>query len=118
MNLKKCLLALGWLISPSAFSAEDPASPGDAEPGNISFSPSIEAAFDHSGKHVTHSFDADGMLMAEYHGTMGSVSVARVGADGRIEQLCTTDREAAVRFMSGAVQQRRESVVELHLEAR
>jgi len=80
--------------------------------------PSTEAAFDRSGKHVTHSFRADGVMLAEYHGTMGSVTVARVGKDGQIEHLCTTDREEAIQFMSGEEPVKRESLVELHLEAR
>lgn len=118
MNLKKCLLALCWLFSPSAFSVGDSQTPGDNGLEDLSFSPSTEAAFDRSGAHVTHSFGADGVLLAEYHGTMGSVTVARVGADGRIEHLCTTDREAAIQFMSGERQSKRKSVVELNLEAR
>lgn len=118
MNLKKCLLAICWLFSPSAFAVGDSQTPGDAGHEAISFGPSTEAAFDRSGTHVTHSFGADGVLLADHHGTLGHVTVARVGAGGRIEYLCTNDRDAAIEFMSGETTEKRASRVEIHLEAR
>ena len=40
-------------------------------------------------------------MMAEHNGTMGNVTVARLGADGRLETLCTTDEKAAKTWMAG-----------------
>jgi len=71
---------------------------GEPEPtaGNqITFAPSTEAAFDHSGSRVIHSILADGSRFADHNGSMGNVSVARLGADGNIETFCTTDEAAA-----------------------
>ena len=118
MNLKKCLLTLCWLFSPSAFAVGESQTPGDAGREEVSFVPSTEAAFDRSGNHVTHSFGADGVLRTEYHGTFGNVTVARVSADGRIEHMCTTDREAAIKFMSGGTTTQLKAVVELQLDER
>ncbi|MBT8061549.1 MAG: hypothetical protein KJO85_02635 [Gammaproteobacteria bacterium] len=118
MNLKKCILALCWLVTPSLFAAGDSTSENDRERGNISFDASTEAAFDRSGNHITHSFGPDGVLLADHHGTMGSVTVARIGVSGDLEYLCTTDKEAAINFMSGGISAVRESTVELHLEER
>lgn len=67
----------------------------------IEFEPSTLAAFDHSGEKVTYRTLADGTEVAEHNGTIGNVTVARLGPDGKIETLCTSDEEAARAFMAG-----------------
>lgn len=67
----------------------------------ITFAPATMAAFDHSGKKITHRTLADGSLATEHNGTMGNVTVARLGPDGKIETFCTTDSEAARAWMAG-----------------
>jgi len=58
-------------------------------------------AFDRSGKFVTRRTLTDGSKVTEFNGSMRSVTVARMGADGKIETYCTTDMEAARSWMAG-----------------
>lgn len=81
-----------------------------AEPGSTSatdgsepivFSPEIQRAFDRSGKHLSRSKSAAGDHI-DHNGSHQMVTVARIGADGEIETLCTGDEAAAKAFMQGA----------------
>lgn len=67
----------------------------------ITFSLPTMAAFDHSGKMVAHKTLSNGTEVADYNGSMGNVTVARLGPDGRVETYCTSSIEAAKSFMSG-----------------
>jgi hypothetical protein len=67
----------------------------------IAFSPAIKRAFDHSGKTITHSTRADGSSSSEHNGSMGNVTVARMGPDGTVETYCTGDESAAMAWMAG-----------------
>jgi len=67
----------------------------------IKFASSTKAAFDHSGDRISHSTLADGTQLAEHNGTLGNVSVARIGPDGAVETFCTGDEEAARAWMAG-----------------
>lgn len=67
----------------------------------IAFSPATQRAFDRSGKHITHSKRADGSSMSEHNGSMGNVTVARLGPDGKVETYCTSDERAAKAWMAG-----------------
>jgi len=67
----------------------------------INFNVSTLKAFDHSGKSITHSVHTDGAVSADHNGSMGNVTVARIGANGNIETFCTTDERAAKAFMAG-----------------
>ena len=61
-------------------------------------------AFDHSGHTIGHSKNEDGSRMAQHHGTLGHVTVARLGADGKIETICTTEENTARAWMAGVGQ--------------
>ena len=91
-----CLLSFSQVLF-SAGPVEHKYTPKD----QIEFAPSTKAAFDHSGDRITHSTLADGSQVAEHNGTLGNVSVARMGPDGTIETFCTGDEEAARAWMAG-----------------
>ena len=67
----------------------------------IVFSPATLVAFDRSGKRMTHRTAADGSTMTEHNGSMGNVTVARLGPDGKVETFCTTDESSARGWMAG-----------------
>jgi hypothetical protein len=67
----------------------------------ITFSPATKRAFDRSGKTITHSTRADGSSSSEHNGSMGNVTVARMGPDGTVETYCTSDEPAARAWMAG-----------------
>lgn len=67
----------------------------------IAFSPATKHAFDRSGKTITHSIRADGSSSSEHNGSMGNVTVARMGPDGTVETYCTGDESAARAWMAG-----------------
>ena len=67
----------------------------------IKFSPSTGLAFDHSGATVVHRTLPDGSQFADHNGSMGNVTVARLGADGSMETFCTSDEDAARAWMAG-----------------
>ena len=50
---------------------------------------------------LTHSTLADGSVIADHNGSMGNVTVARMGPGGIIETFCTTDETAARAWMAG-----------------
>ena len=66
----------------------------------VQFQPETEVAFDHSGKFITHTTEANGVQTADNNGSMQNVTVARLGANGKIETYCTTDKAAAVAWMN------------------
>ena len=68
---------------------------------SIAFSPATKRAFDRSGKTITHSRRADGSSSSEHNGSMGNVTVARMGPDGTVETYCTGDESAASAWMAG-----------------
>ena len=67
----------------------------------IEFSPETLVAFDRTGKFTTRQTLADGSSVTQFNGSMRSVTVARMGPDGKIETYCTTDAEAAKSWMAG-----------------
>lgn len=91
-----CLLAFPQMLD-AAGPVEHEYTPRD----QIEFAPSTQAAFDHSGNGITHRTLADGSQVAEHNGTLGNVTVARLGADGSMETFCTSDEEAARAWMAG-----------------
>lgn len=97
VNLKYFLVVCGLLSLPAlAPASEDRTATGET----IEFAPVSKAAFDRSGTRVSHRFLPGGAMLAEHNGTMGHVTVARLGADGRMETLCTTDENAARAWMA------------------
>jgi len=76
----------------------------------ISFTLPSMAAFDHSGKMVTHHVLADGSKSADHNGSLGNVTVARMGPDGKVETYCTTDADSAKDWMAGEIGQRPNAV--------
>ncbi|MGA9572939.1 MAG: hypothetical protein WBS20_03215 [Lysobacterales bacterium] len=94
-NRLRLLITLAWFPFCSfAAEAQDPS------PDEYEFSSSTVAAFDHSGKRVTHQTLPNGTVLAEHNGTLGHVMVARVGADGRIETFCTEHEQYARNWMA------------------
>lgn len=81
--------------------AEPPVNTASPE-ARVEFTPRIRKAFDQSGKAVIHSKLPDGSSMADHNATLGHVTLARIGPDGRIETFCTTDETEASAWMSRA----------------
>lgn len=92
-------LLLGSLSAMAAENTTHQFTPKD----QITFSPSTTDAFDFSGQKVSRVLLPDGTVMMKHNGTMQSVTVARVAADGSIETFCTTNGTEAREFMSGGV---------------
>jgi len=69
----------------------------------IVFSPEAMIAFDRSGRSITHQTRRDGSTMSEHNGSMGNVTVARLGPDGKIEIFCTHDAESAKAWIAGEI---------------
>ena len=113
MKLIKGIALLVILVSPQlVFSAENPEVRYTSK-DQIKFKVLTQKAFDHSGKFVTHSVHADGSESANHNGSMGNVTVARIGADGKIETYCTTDEAAAKSFMAGEFDPNRTGTTDL-----
>jgi len=89
------------LIFPQVLIAAGPAEQKYTPKDQIKFASSTKATFDHSGNAVIHSTLPDGSQFADHNGTMGNVTVARLGADGTMETFCTSDEEAARAWMAG-----------------
>jgi len=101
MRLEKYLFLVCLLISPQLLLAENKEGHKYTAKEDIAFTPSSQAAFDRSGQMVTHSILADGSLLAEHNGSLGHVTVARLGPDGSVETYCTTHSDAANSWMAG-----------------
>ena len=91
----RLFITLAWLPFCSFMATAQGPSPDEFE-----FSSSTLAAFDRSGKQVTHQTLPNGTVIAEHNGTLGHVMVARVGADGRIETFCTEHEILARNWMA------------------
>jgi len=89
------------LASPQLLIAAEPGEHRYTPKEQIAFSPATMLAFDHSGQSVIHSKMADGSQVADHNGSMGNVTVARIGPDGVIETFCTTDEAVAKAWMAG-----------------
>jgi hypothetical protein len=101
MKPKKFLFLFCLSVAPLFVMAEEQKGQWFPTRDEISFAPSSEAAFDRSGKLVSHKTLAGGALIAEHNGSLGNVTIARLGPDGKVETFCTTDEEAAKSWMSG-----------------
>jgi len=101
MKFMSYLSLVSFLVCPQVLLAAGSVEHKYAPKGQIKFSPTTMVAFDRSGSKVTHRTMADGSQSADYKGTMGSVTVARMGADGNIETFCTTSEVAARAWMAG-----------------
>lgn len=89
------------LVSPQLLVAAEPGEHRYTSKDQINFAAATLAAFDHSGKQVSRSVSADGTITADHNGSMGSVTVARLEANGTVATLCTTDIAAAKSWMAG-----------------
>jgi len=95
-------LSLAMLLaSPQLLIAEEQAEHLYTPKEQIIWSPSAGVAFDRTGKHVTRRSLADGSTIHELNGSMRSVTVARLGPDGKVETYCTSSAEAARAWMAG-----------------
>lgn len=101
MRLTRILSALALLTLPQALNATEQTEYQYTPIEQIVFAASTRRAFDHSGKMLTHIVHADGSASAEHNGSMGNVTVARLGPDGRIETFCTTEISVARDWMAG-----------------
>lgn len=66
----------------------------------VRFDQATARAFDRSGRYVTATQRADGLVLTELNGSFQNVTVARVGPGGTIETYCTTSQEDATRWMA------------------
>jgi hypothetical protein len=101
VNAKLLLVFTGLLVTPPCIAAEAGDASRFTDKHQIEFSPSSKLAFDRSGNRVSHLFLAGGVMLAEHNGTMGNVTVARLGADGAVETFCTTSETAAKAWLAG-----------------
>ena len=101
MSFRKHLIIATLLINPVLLAAEAQKEHKYTAREEIVFAHSSRVAFDRSGKILTHSIQADGSLRAEHNGSLGNVTVARLGANGEMETFCTTDEAAARSWMAG-----------------
>ena len=101
MKIMGFLSLICLLVFPQVLIAAGPTEQKFTPKDQIKFTPSTKAAFDHSGTNVIHSTLADGSRFADHNGSMGNVTVARLGADGSMETFCTSDEEAARAWMAG-----------------
>lgn len=101
MKCVRYLSLLCILASPQPLIAAEPGEHRYTPKEQIAFSPATMRAFDHSGQAVIHSIMPDGSHAADHNGSMGNVTVARIGPDGAIETFCTTDEAAAKAWMAG-----------------
>lgn len=99
--MARFLLFVFAFYFPHAINAAGQDHPGYTLEENIEFSNVTRTAFDHSGQRVIRSTLADGTQVADHNGSMGNITVARMGADGNIETFCTTDETAAKAWMAG-----------------
>lgn len=97
----KCLALVCLFCAPQfIYAAEDPEHQYTAKK-QIVFSPESMVAFDRSGKFVASRTQPDGSTTTDFNGSMRSVTVARMGPDGKVETFCTSDEEAAKSWMAG-----------------
>lgn len=101
MRFEKLLLLVCLFLSPLFVAAEEKVGHKFTAKGRIVFAPTSQAAFDHSGTLVSQTVLADGSMMAEHNGSLGNVTVARLGSDGKLETFCTSDEDAAKSWMAG-----------------
>lgn len=101
VNAKLLLVLTGLLVTPPCIAAEAGDSQRFTDKDQIEFSPSSKLAFDRSGNRVSHLFLTGGVMLAEHNGSMGNVTVARLGADGALETFCTTSEAAAKAWLAG-----------------
>ena len=101
MNFIKYVVLLCIVASPSLLVAAEKGEHRYTPREQIEFKQITLLAFDHSGKMVTRRQQADGSSLAEHNGSLANVTVARLGADGKVEAYCTSDAEAAKTFMAG-----------------
>ena len=101
MRFEKHLFLVCLLVTPPLLGAEEQKGHAYTAREHIAFVPSSQAAFDRSGRMVKDIVLPDGSVMAEHNGSLGNVTVARMGADGSVETYCTTDAYAAKSWMAG-----------------
>jgi hypothetical protein len=101
MNHIKYLVLVCILCGPQLGFAVEEVKHKFADKEQIKFSPETMVAFDRTGKFTTRRTLADGSSITQFNGSMRSVTVARMGPDGKIETFCTSDAEAARSWMAG-----------------
>ena len=92
MNYLRHLSLAMILLSPQLLIAAEQPEHQYPPKDQIVWSPSAEIAFDRTGQHVTRRTLADGSATNEFHGSMQSVTVARLGPDGKVEMSEETYR--------------------------
>jgi len=98
MNLNKLTPIFFALFASTVLAVEKTPAPAQQPP--VDFDARTLKAFDRTGKHVTLSRAHDGADRISFNESFQHVTVGRLGADGRIETLCTGSEEEARRFLS------------------
>jgi len=101
MKFAHFLSLLCILACPQLLIAAEPGEHRYTSKEQIVFPPSDMVAFDRTGKYATSRTQADGSTITEFNGSMRSVTVARLGPDGKVETYCTSSTEAARAWMAG-----------------
>jgi hypothetical protein len=110
------LFILVLLFNPGLLIAEQEQAPSYTPSEQILFAPSSQIAFDRSGKFVAEHTLVDGAIIAHHHGSIGNVTVARLGANGVVETYCTGDMDAAKAWMAGEFDVNPATAVTINLE--
>jgi len=101
MRKSLIFIILLMMLSPVVLAAGGPGERQYPAQRDITFSSTVERAFDYSGDLVTQVTLPDGTVFASHNGTMQNVTVARMGPDGDIQTLCTSSRAEATAFLAG-----------------
>ena len=101
MSSRKSLVLFSLLLNPFLVAAGDQEDHRFTAVDEIEFTHESRVAFDRSGGLVTHHTLPGGVLMAEHNGSFGNITVARRGADGKMETFCATSEQAAKAWMAG-----------------
>ena len=96
--MKMSLIVFLSAFAGAVFAADETRVPLQRPP--IEFDARTLKAFDRTSQYVTRSRAPDGASRVHFNESFQYVTVARVGADGKIEILCTSSEEEAQRFLS------------------
>lgn len=99
MNIAKYLIIASCIIAPQFLLAAESVDLRETELQKIQFDTITKMAFDHSGKYVTSRILPDGSTMFNMNGRLRSVTVARLGENGKIDTYCTPNENDAKNWM-------------------
>ncbi|MEE4175788.1 MAG: hypothetical protein V2I57_16205 [Xanthomonadales bacterium] len=97
----KVLLLFSFITFPAITLAQDPGVIEFPDRSEIDLGAETERALDRSGSAHVETVTPSGVALLDHNGAMQNVTVARLGPDGKIDTLCTSNREEALDFLAG-----------------